>query len=99
MLQGVGIKADCTRLRKYLSIDSQGILELSHLYKLVKFASGDAKKINKAMVSLAQQVEEHLQLPLEKGDVRTGDWSNSQDLTYKQTQCKPESSFSSSRMI
>ena len=51
-------------------------------------------KINKRLVSLSQQVQEHLQLPLEKGDVRTGDWSNSQDLNFEQTRCKPASPFS-----
>lgn len=91
MLQGVGIKADCTRLRRFLNINSKGLFELSHLYKLVKFSTGDVKKINKMLVSLAQQVQEHLQLPLEKGDVRTGDWSGSQDLNYKQTQCRSAS--------
>ena len=99
MLQGVAIKADCTRLRKFLSIDSHGLFELSHLYKLVKFSSGDVKKINKALVSLAQQVQEHLQLPLAKGDVRMSDWSNNQDLTYEQTRCESVNSFLSAQVI
>lgn len=90
---GVGIKADCTRLRRFLNINSKGLFELSHLYKLVKFSTGDVKKINKMLVSLAQQVQEHLQLPLEKGDVRTGDWSGSQDLNYKQTQYAASDSY------
>ena len=72
---GVSIKADCTRLRNFLHIDSRGLFELSHLYKLVKYSSTDAAKINKRLVSLAQQVEEHLQLPLWKGEVRSSDWS------------------------
>ena len=84
---GVSVKGDCTRLRKFMNIDSRGIFELSHLYKLVKFSCGDVKKINKVMVSLARQVEEHLQLPLWKGEVRSSDWS--QDLNYQQIQCKP----------
>ena len=84
---GVAVKGDCTRLRRYLNIESQGIFELSHLYKLVKFSSGDVKKINKMLVSLAQQVEEHLGLPLWKGEeVRSGDWDK--DLDYKQIQCR-----------
>ena len=99
MLQGVAIKADCTRLRKFLGIDTQGIFELSHLYKLVKYSSEDVKKINKTLVSLAQQVQEHLQLPLAKGDVRMSDWSNTQDLTYEQTRCKSASCFSLARII
>lgn len=84
---GVSVKGDCTRLRKYLNIEARGIFELSHLYKLVKFSCGDVKKINKVLVSLAQQVKEHLQLPLWKGEVRSSDWS--QDLNYQQIQCEP----------
>ena len=83
---GVSVKGDCTRLRKFMNIESRGIFELSHLYKLVKYSSGDVKKINKVMVNLAQQVREHLQLPLWKGEVRSSDWS--QDLNYQQIQCK-----------
>ena len=82
---GVSIKGDCTRLRKFMNIEARGIFELSHLYKLVKFSCGDIKKINKVLVSLAQQVKEHLQLPLWKGEVRSSDWS--QDLNYEQIQC------------
>lgn len=84
---GVSIKADCTRLRKFLNIDSRGIFELSHLYKLIKFSSIDVKKINKMLVTLAEQVQEHLLLPLWKGEVRSSDWSL--DLNYQQIQCEP----------
>jgi len=78
---GVAIKADCTRLRKYLNIHSQGLFELSHLYKLVKFSeSKDFKLIDKRLVSLAKQVQEHLHLPLYKGEVRTSDWSQALQL-------------------
>ena len=83
---GVSVKGDCTRLRKFMGIEARGIFELSHLYKLVKFSCGDVKKINKVLVSLAQQVKEHLQLPLWKGEVRSSDWS--QDLNYEQIQCE-----------
>lgn len=84
---GVSIKADCTRLRKFMGIDSRGIFELSHMYKLVKHASDNPKLINKKLVSLAQQVEDHLQLPLYKGSVvRNSDWS--EDLKYQQIRCK-----------
>ena len=74
---GVAIKADCTRLRKFLKIECRGIFELSHLYKLVKFSSSkDFKLINKRLVSLSTQVQEHLHLPMYKGDeVRSSDWS------------------------
>ncbi|KAL2046133.1 hypothetical protein N7G274_001580 [Stereocaulon virgatum] len=88
---GVSVKGDCTRLRKFMNIESRGIFELSHLYKLVKYSSGDVKKINKLMVSLAQQVQEHLQLPLWKGEVRSSDWS--QDLNYRQIQYAASDSY------
>ncbi|KAK3944204.1 putative Werner syndrome helicase [Diplogelasinospora grovesii] len=74
---GVWIKGDCTRLRNFLGIDSKGIFELSHLYKLVKYStSGEHHNINKKLVSLATQVQEYLCLPIFKGqDVRSSDWS------------------------
>lgn len=79
---GVAVRGDCTRLQKHLRIESKGMFELSHLYKLVKFSATEPKKVNKVLVSLAQQVEEHLQLPLSKGPVRESDWSKA--LLYEQ---------------
>lgn len=85
---GVSIKADCTRLRRYLGIESQGLFELSHLYKLVKYSPSNASSVDKRLVRLATQVEEHLGLPLWKGqDVRGSDWSAA-DLNHQQVQCK-----------
>ena len=54
----------------------KGILELSHLYKLVKYSkAGELDRINKVMVSLAVQTQEMLGLPLFKGaDVRSSNW-------------------------
>ncbi|KAI9717508.1 MAG: hypothetical protein M1812_004649 [Candelaria pacifica] len=72
---GVGVKGDFKRLKKFLEIDAQGTFELSHLHTLIKFVAGDQRKINKKLVALARQVEEHLQLPLWKGEVRSSDWS------------------------
>ncbi|KAF4456226.1 Werner syndrome ATP-dependent helicase like protein [Fusarium austroafricanum] len=73
---GVAIKGDCTRVKNNLGIDSKGILELSHLYKLVKYSkTGELNRINKVMVSLAAQTQEMLGLPLFKGDdVRSSNW-------------------------
>lgn len=88
---GVNVKGDSTRLRKYLHIECQGLFELSHLYKLIKFSTGDVKKINKKLVSLASQVHEHFQLPLWKGEVRSSDWS--QELSYQQTQYAASDSY------
>ena len=88
---GVGVKADCTRLRRYLAIQAAGIFELSHLYKLLKFSTGDLRKVDKRLIALAQQVEEHLQLPLWKGEVRASTWN--QDLNYEQIQYAASDSY------
>ncbi|KAL9101368.1 MAG: hypothetical protein Q9163_003370 [Psora crenata] len=89
---GVAIKGDCTRLRNFLNIHCRGLFELSYLYRLIKYYHSDTSKINRWAVSLAKQVEEHLQLPLLKGDVQTSDWSK--DLDYDQARCKPQNVFS-----
>lgn len=84
---GVAIKADSTRLRRYLGIEARSIFELSHLYKLVKHGLSNPKLVNKRGVNLSEQVEEHFGLPLEKSDdVRRGDWTRA--LNYRQVQCK-----------
>ncbi|PWY77209.1 ribonuclease H-like protein [Aspergillus sclerotioniger CBS 115572] len=89
---GVSIKADCTRLRKFLKIDAHGIFELSHLHKLVKYCQSNPKLINKRPVNLSEQVEEHLGLPLEKvEDVRCSDWTVS--LNYRQVQYAASDSY------
>lgn len=79
---GVNILNDCTRLQKCFSIRAQAVFELSHLYKLVKYSGAEASKVNRQAVSLAVQVEEHLGLPLHKGDVRSSDWSKT--LSWEQ---------------
>jgi hypothetical protein len=84
---GVSIKADCTRLRKYLGIDAKATFELSHLFKLVKYGQDSPKLVNKRGVNLSEQMEEHFGLPLDKGeDVRCGDWARA--LSYRQVQCE-----------
>ncbi|KXH66410.1 3'-5' exonuclease [Colletotrichum salicis] len=79
---GVNIKGDCTRIRNNLMVDTRGVFELSHLYKLVKYsASGEVGLINKRLVPLATMVKEHLGLPMFKGqDVRSSDWSQSLNM-------------------
>ncbi|WQF79744.1 Putative 3'-5' exonuclease domain, ribonuclease H-like superfamily [Colletotrichum destructivum] len=84
---GVAIKGDCTRMRTHLGVDTKGLGELSHLYKLVKYSgNGRVDLINKRLVTLASLVHEHLGLPLFKGaDVRSSDWSqplNMSQLMY-----------------
>ncbi|GAW12546.1 hypothetical protein ANO14919_019160 [Xylariales sp. No.14919] len=80
---GVSIKGDTTRLRNFLDIDSRGLMELSHLYKLVTYSrNGQYHNINRRLVPLATQVEEYLHLPLFKGQsVRASDWSRPLDLS------------------
>ena len=72
---GVNIAGDFTRLRKCLGIEGQGIFELSHLYKLVKYSEKEPTKVNKSCTKLADQVQDVLFLPMEKGTVRTSAWS------------------------
>ncbi|KAF1984639.1 ribonuclease H-like protein, partial [Aulographum hederae CBS 113979] len=82
---GVAVKADCSRVERFFNIQIKGVFELSHLHNLVKYSRFDPRKVNKKLVSLAKQVEEHLQLPLAKGDVRISDWShqlNHQQVVY-----------------
>lgn len=84
---GVTIKADCTRLRKHLGINVRALFELSHLHKLVKYCQSNPKLINKQAVNLSKQVEEHLGLPLDKGeDVRCSDWHR--PLNSRQLKCE-----------
>lgn len=83
---GVAIKGDSTRLQKFLGITCRGLFELSYLYKLVKYCEGHLQKLDRKSVRLADQVNEHLLLPLLKGDVQTSNWAC--ELTYPQTQCE-----------
>jgi hypothetical protein len=75
---GVAIKGDFTRLQNHLGIQARGVFEISRLHNVVEHhASPD--KITKRLVSLARQTQQHLQLPLSKGDVRESDWSKELD--------------------
>ncbi|KAF3770894.1 ribonuclease H-like protein [Cryphonectria parasitica EP155] len=78
---GVWIKGDCTRLKKYLSINARGIFELSHLFKQVKYSTSRPALVNKKLVSLATQCKEVFGLPMRKDqNVRTSDWSQPLDM-------------------
>ncbi|KAI0969695.1 ribonuclease H-like protein [Xylaria arbuscula] len=79
---GVSVKGDTTRLRNFLDIDSRGLMELSHLYRLVTHSrAGQYHHINRKLVPLATQVEEYLHLPLFKGqNVRSSDWSKTLNM-------------------
>lgn len=88
---GVAIKGDSTRLRNFLGVHCRGLFELSHLYRVVRFYSGQPVKLNKCLVSLASQVEEHLGLPLLKTGLQTSDWSR--NLDYKQSNYAASDSY------
>lgn len=73
---GVGIlNADFSRLSKYFKLAPKGAVELSHLHRLVTFGGRKPELVSTKMTSLAHQVEQHLEHPLYKGDVRTSNWS------------------------
>lgn len=88
---GVMIKGDCTRMRTHMDIRSQGLFELSHMHKLVQYSNGRISCVNKHLVSLSNQAQEHLGLPLFKGEVRGSDWS--QDLNMEQVQYAATDSY------
>jgi len=80
---GVNVAQDRTRLEHHLNIKGNGYFELSHLYKLVKYAQTDSKKVNKGLVRLSTIAQDTLQLPLSKGPVRSSNWS-AYRLSYEQ---------------
>lgn len=84
---GVAIKGDCTRLRNFLNINCRGIFELSYLHKLILYCSGNIDKVDRRLVRLVEQMQEHFGLPLSKGETQVSDWSK--DLEYRQIQCMP----------
>ena len=68
---GVAVNnADGNRLRRYMRLEPQGMFELSHLHRVVKWAKRDPSKVNKKLVQLTHLAQEHLGRPLFKGDVR-----------------------------
>ncbi|KAF2749469.1 hypothetical protein M011DRAFT_484894 [Sporormia fimetaria CBS 119925] len=86
---GVAIKGDFNRLSKYLGVKPQGVYEVSRLYNLVEFYEKERSKCgSRKLVRLAIQVQQHLQLPLYKGEVRQSDWSkalNREQIAYAAT--------------
>ncbi|KAF2474522.1 uncharacterized protein BDR25DRAFT_279838 [Lindgomyces ingoldianus] len=81
---GVAVKGDFNRLETWLGIKARGQFELSRLHNLVEFHTTEPSRVNNKLVSLAKQVEQHLQLPLFKGKVRESDWSEPVRLTREQ---------------
>jgi ribonuclease D len=73
---GVGIlSADFARLRRFFKLNPKGAVELSHMYRLIKFGGWKPELVSTKLVSLARLVEDQLGHPLYKGDVRTSNWS------------------------
>ena len=82
---GVNVAGDYTRLRKCFGIQGQGLFELSHLFKVVKYGESDPTKVDRILYKMASQVQETLFLPLDKGTVRTSSWSlrlNQEQVQY-----------------
>jgi hypothetical protein len=75
---GVAIKGDFTRLKNHLGVEARGVFEISRLHNIVEHHNSP-DRITKRLVSLARQTQQHLQLPLFKGDVRESDWSKQLD--------------------
>lgn len=89
---GVAVKGDCSRLEKYFDLKIRGVFELSRLHNLVEYYEREPSKVNNKLVKLATQVQQHLLLPLHKGEsfvdepqqrlgsVRESDWSRPLDV-------------------
>ncbi|OJD33326.1 3-5 exonuclease helicase [Diplodia corticola] len=73
---GVSINiADGSRLRKYLKLEPKGLFELSHLYHLIANKRTAGGYILRSLKRLNDQAIDKLGLPLDKGTVRTSDWT------------------------
>lgn len=82
---GVNVAGDTRRMRQCLNVDMKGVMELSHLYRVVKFSATEPKLVSFKLVALADQVQEVLRLPLRKDDSRMSSWSrmlNGQQTHY-----------------
>jgi hypothetical protein len=83
---GVNVLGDHRRLRQFLGVNPQGAFELSDLHNLVHATEKGLPRIPKRLVSLANQTLINLGLPLDKGPVRSSDWSR--PMTPTQLRCK-----------
>lgn len=71
---GVNVAGDMRRVNICFRMQMRGLFELSHLYTQVKYGATFPGMVNKKLVRLDTQVEEHLGLPLFKGAPRTSTW-------------------------
>lgn len=82
---GVAVmNADFARLKTYFEINPRGAFELSHLHNLVTFGSQNPDLVTTRLRALSKITEDHFGLPLNKGPVRTSDWSLPLDEEQKQ---------------
>lgn len=73
---GVAVyNADFARLQRCFGLHPRGAFELSHLHNLITHGAHDPTKCTRKLKKLKEQVEHHLGLPLNKGEVRTSNWS------------------------
>ncbi|PHH81470.1 hypothetical protein CDD82_701 [Ophiocordyceps australis] len=84
---GVNILADCTRLKKRVGLETNGIFELSHLFRLVKYtALGMPQSINRMTVPLATQIKWCFGMSMYKGETtRLSSWTsklNQKQIAY-----------------
>lgn len=82
------LQADFGRLSRFFGLQPQRAIELSNLFRLVKFGPHKPELVSVKLVSLAHQVEDQLGLPLYKGSVRTSDWSrplSKEQISYAAT--------------
>lgn len=82
---GVNVVGDSNRMRRFFNVEIKGLMELSHLYRVVKYSETTPSDVNFKLVSLATQVASVLLLPLKKDEVRVSRWAsklNSQQTEY-----------------
>jgi hypothetical protein len=82
---GVNIVGDANRMRNFFDVEMQGLMELSHIYRLVKYANQESHLVNFKLCGLAMQVQDILTLPLKKDETRVSRWSsklNAQQTEY-----------------
>jgi len=105
---GVSIKGDVTRVEKRLPVSVNGVFELSRLHNLVATHATSPGKYSHRMVRLAVLVEEHLLLPLYKGEeladnpstkesVRKSNWTKR--LTIDQTYYAVDDAYAGFRLF
>ncbi|KAF8467663.1 hypothetical protein BDZ91DRAFT_793346 [Kalaharituber pfeilii] len=86
---GVHIAGDGGRVKKWLGIDVQGLMELSAIHHLVQHAKERRRGLPpKILISLSKLSDIYLQLPIDKGYVRISDWTkplNAKQVAYAAT--------------